>query len=654
MRRVFGVRLKLRGKLVLTFLAVGLVLTSINVWSTRWLQQRGEIVVAQHNETDRIADRLAAMATTTAEQGFGYVLSGKRAEKEACLAKLEKFDVVRRQLLAQSDIRDEEYAVLLGLGQSLQRAQVDARHMFEVYELHGHVDGPSFEAYEAAMDGLSDGVYQLSDDIRLRSTADNEAARKREGHALLAIALAAAVLGVALGTGIGIRVTRPLFRLRDAAIRVGEGDFNFTSEGRSDDELDELAQAFAEMAASIRRLLAVEADQKSRLANIFASLGETVLVCSPDGRITAANGAACMTLGYREDELVGNPLDTILGTARFAALLTRAERGASDGTSMNPGQDPQLLHKDGKQIAVSLSISLLRTAAGEAAGLICVARDLSEHRRLEAELRQAQKLEAIGRLASGIAHEINTTTQFVSDCIYFVRDATRDLLSLIEKYQAAQAGFSSGELTPDTLALLNAAEQEADLPYLVARLPMAIERALAGLSRITAIVRSMKVFAHPDQRQMEPVDLNQAVQSTLTVASNEYKYVAELETEFGELPQVTCHAGEINQAVLNLVINAAHAIADHAKHGEKGLIRVRTRRDGDSAVIAISDTGGGIPDSIQDRVFDPFFTTKEVGRGTGQGLSVARSVIVEKHRGQLSFESQRGQGTTFEIRLPLG
>jgi len=192
------------------------------------------------------------------------------------------------------------------------------------------------------------------------------------------------------------------------------------------------------------------------------------------------------------------------------------------------------------------------------------------------------------------------------------------------------------------------------LPYLVARLPMAIERALAGLSRITAIVRSMKVFAHPDQRQMEPVDLNQAVQSTLTVASNEYKYVAELETEFGELPQVTCHAGEINQAVLNLVINAAHAIADHAKHGEKGLIRVRTRRDGDSAVIAISDTGGGIPDSIQDRVFDPFFTTKEVGRGTGQGLSVARSVIVEKHRGQLSFESQRGQGTTFEIRLPLG
>jgi two-component system, NtrC family, sensor kinase len=164
----------------------------------------------------------------------------------------------------------------------------------------------------------------------------------------------------------------------------------------------------------------------------------------------------------------------------------------------------------------------------------------------------------------------------------------------------------------------------------------------------------MKVFAHPDQRQMAPVDLNQAVQSTLTVASNEYKYVAVLETDFGDLPQVTCHAGEVNQAVLNLVVNAAHAIADHAKDGEKGLIRVRTRQDGDSAVISVSDTGGGIPDSIRDRIFDPFFTTKEVGRGTGQGLSVAHSVIVEKHRGQLSFETERGRGTTFEIRLPIG
>ncbi len=630
------------------------MLTSINVWSTRWLQRRWEAVVAQHNETDRIADRLATVASTVAEEGLGYVLSGDPGEKAACLRKLDKFEVIRRQLLAQSDIRDEEHAVLVVLGVSVERARLVALQMFEAYEVRQHVDQLSYHAYDAGMDTLSDGVYQLSDDIRLRSRADNEAARSRSAHVLFAIATAAAVLAIAMGTGFGIRLTRPLFRLRDAAIRVGEGDFNFTSEGRSDDELDDLTHAFVDMAANIRRLLAAEAEQKSRLANIFASLGETLLVCSPSGSITAVNRAACVTLGYQEDELVGKPLDDILATVRFENLLARAVRQAAKGTSMSPSEDPQLLRKDGKQIAVSLSISLLRTAASETAGLICVAQDLSDHRRLEAELRQAQKLEAIGRLASGIAHEINTPTQFVSDSIYFIRDATKDLLSLIEKYQTAMAASGSTQATADTLASLHVAEQEADLPYLVARLPSAIERALEGLSRIATIVRSMKVFAHPDQRQMAPVDLNQAVQSTLTVASNEYKYVAELETDFGDLPQVTCHAGEVNQAVLNLIVNAAHAIADHAKDGEKGLIRVRTRQDGNTAVISVSDTGGGIPDSIRDRIFDPFFTTKGVGRGTGQGLSVAHSVIVEKHRGQLSFETERGRGTTFEIRLPLG
>jgi signal transduction histidine kinase len=152
---------------------------------------------------------------------------------------------------------------------------------------------------------------------------------------------------------------------------------------------------------------------------------------------------------------------------------------------------------------------------------------------------------------------------------------------------------------------------------------------------------------------MTAVDLNEAVQSTLTVARNEYKYVADLETEFGDLPPVTCHAGEINQAVLNLVVNAAHAIADHVEDGARGVIRIQTKRVDDNAVISVSDTGGGIPDEIRERIFEPFFTTKGVGRGTGQGLSMARSVIVEKHHGQLSFQSERGQGTTFEIRLPL-
>ena len=651
--RGHGFSLKLRGKLTLTFLAVGLVLTSVNVWSTRSLQRRWEDVLAKRTETVRVADALSSVGNDAFEEGFGYVLSGDRSERDACLSKLANFEALRRELLTHSDIPDRESRVLAALGVSWQRSRAAAQHMFEAYEAQGHLDRSSYDAYDKAMDALADGVRTLNDDILLRAASDSEASRGRLNRELFAIAMGAAVIAISIGTGFGIRLTRPLFWLRNAAIRVCEGHFDFAPGDLSQDELGELTRAFAAMAANIRRLLAAEAEQKSNLANIFASLGETLLVCGPDGRITAVNRAACVTLGYAEHELVGSPLDAVLVAVHFGDLLARAMRHSLDELRTNADADPELLRKDGKPIAVSLSVSLLRTADSEAVGLICVAQDLSVHRRLEAELRQAQKLEAIGRLASGIAHEINTPVQFVSDSIYFVRDGTKDLLSLVEKYRAVHSDSRSAAPASDALAALRAAEEEIDLPYIVARLPRAVDRALEGLSRIATIVRSMKIFAHPDQRLMAPVDLNQAVQSTLMVACNEYKYVAELETEFGDLPPVKCHAGEVNQAVLNLIVNAAHAIADHAKEGEKGLIRVRTRREGDSAVISISDTGGGIPSSIRDRIFDPFFTTKEVGRGTGQGLSVARSVIVEKHHGRLSFETELGRGTTFEVRLPL-
>jgi two-component system, NtrC family, sensor kinase len=180
-----------------------------------------------------------------------------------------------------------------------------------------------------------------------------------------------------------------------------------------------------------------------------------------------------------------------------------------------------------------------------------------------------------------------------------------------------------------------------------------VERSLDGLKRVATIVKSMKEFAHPDTAEMITVDLNHAIQSTLVIARNEYKYVADVETSFGALPPVVCYAGEINQAVLNIVVNAAHAIEDVVKGTQKrGSISVKTSIEGELVVVAIGDTGGGIPVAIRDRIFDPFFTTKEVGKGTGQGLAIARSVVVEKHGGELSLVSEVGKGTTFYIRLP--
>jgi signal transduction histidine kinase len=280
--------------------------------------------------------------------------------------------------------------------------------------------------------------------------------------------------------------------------------------------------------------------------------------------------------------------------------------------------------------------------------------EIELRRRAESELRQAQKLESVGRLAAGVAHEINTPVQFVSDSLEFVRDSTAELLDAMTKLEVVERSVLDGAPSREAAELAAATTEAIDLPYIAANLPRALDRAHEGLSRVATIVRSMKEFAHPDGEDMQPADLNHAIESTLTIARNEYKDIAVLETSFGELPAVCCYLGELNQAVLNIVVNAAHAIGDVvAGTGSMGKIRIETRCEGDDAVIAIGDTGGGIPAAIQDHIFDPFFTTKPVGRGTGQGLAVAHSVIVDKHHGRISFETQPGKGTTFVLRVPI-
>jgi two-component system NtrC family sensor kinase len=198
------------------------------------------------------------------------------------------------------------------------------------------------------------------------------------------------------------------------------------------------------------------------------------------------------------------------------------------------------------------------------------------------------------------------------------------------------------------------AEEAADLGRLLQNVPRAIESSLDGLDRIAAIVRSMQEFAPPQQGEMAAVDLNRAITNTLTVASNEYRGVADVETILGDIPLVPCRGGDLNQVILEVVINAAHAIADVVgDSGERGRIEVRTWREGDAVALSISDTGAGIPADIRGRIFDPFFTTKVVGRGTGQGLAIARAVVVERHGGALTFDTEVGKGSTFFIRLPL-
>ena len=276
--------------------------------------------------------------------------------------------------------------------------------------------------------------------------------------------------------------------------------------------------------------------------------------------------------------------------------------------------------------------------------------------RTHSQLLHSQKLESIGQLAAGIAHEINTPTQYVGDNTRFLRDGVNDLLRALDQCEQLvnpQSEPCGWEVRADKL---KEAFRELDIEFLREEIPKAVEQSLEGLERVTRIVRAMKDFSHPGAEGKEAIDLNKAIESTITVARNEWKYVAEMETDFDEsLPPVSCLVGDFNQVVLNIVVNASHAIAAVAGENstEKGTIRISTRRDGAWAEVRISDTGTGIAEKHRTKVFDHFFTTKEVGKGTGQGLAIAHAVITEKHGGEITFETEMGKGTTFIIRLPI-
>ncbi|MEA9389878.1 ATP-binding protein [Acerihabitans sp. TG2] len=281
---------------------------------------------------------------------------------------------------------------------------------------------------------------------------------------------------------------------------------------------------------------------------------------------------------------------------------------------------------------------------------------LAELRLTQAQLLQAQKMESIGQLAAGIAHEINTPTQYVCDNVGFVKTATVALITLLDA-ALALAEVARGKMAAEpVVAEFDAVIKRTKVEFLRHQIPSALDESLEGLGHIAKIVGAMKEFSHPAQSEKEWVDVREVINTTVTVARNEWKYVAELETHFEDnLPQLPCLRDILGQVILNLVVNAAHAIADTIKEGvkEKGRIIVSAAQNGAYMEIRVEDDGGGIPVGIRDRIFEPFFTTKAVGKGTGQGLAIVYSTVVDKHDGQIRCESQEGVGTTFIMQLPL-
>jgi signal transduction histidine kinase len=311
-------------------------------------------------------------------------------------------------------------------------------------------------------------------------------------------------------------------------------------------------------------------------------------------------------------------------------LLARLEAVLSSGTTEPHGaQILQLATVTALGSAIHHEVRVVRSGDDES---VCIVRDVTEQRELTQQLLETQKLGAIGQLAAGLAHEINTPLQFIGDSLHFAREGVAELLRRL----------GPGAVDPD-------------VAYVREELPNALARSLEGVARVSQIVRAMKSFAQPGGGQLVLTDLKSLIESTVIVATNEWKYVADVDLQLAaDLPDVPCLAGEVNQVVLNLIVNASHAIADVVgTSGEKGRITIRASNDESYAEIRVSDTGTGIPERARAKVFEPFFTTKEVGKGTGQGLSMAYNSVVKRHRGTISFETELGSGTSFIIRLPL-
>jgi len=401
--------------------------------------------------------------------------------------------------------------------------------------------------------------------------------------------------------------------------------------------------------------------QRDYINQIIHETPALVAGISPEGIITFVNPSVTRHTGYAADELIGHNWWMLFfpGDAekQLRNFLDHLEKGSLRDYEM------EMVTLTGGKRTISWNILTKKDSKGQLTELIGFGNDITERKQaelqraaMEIQLRHSQKLESIGQLAAGIAHEINTPTQYLGDNIRFLQTSFHDLNEIHAAYACVMAAAARNELTQELLAETSETIQRNNHTFLLKEIPKAIQQSLEGVDRVARIVRAMKDFSHPGTGRKTPIDLNKAIETTMTVAGNEWKYVARVETDLApNLPLVPCMPGEFNQVILNLVVNAAHAIGDVVDGSKKemGLIRVSTRLVDDFVEIRVKDTGTGIAEKIRDRVFDPFFTTKPVGKGTGQGLAIAHNVIVDQHQGQIFFESEIGVGTVFIIRLPV-
>ena len=399
------------------------------------------------------------------------------------------------------------------------------------------------------------------------------------------------------------------------------------------------------------------------LAGVTDNMGEGCMVMDGSNQLVFLNPEGERILGYKADELKQENLHRRLHLGDDGRVLAEADcpinQTIGDGKRREVPFD-RFLHRDGSLIPVEYIVNAYKLEDVTEFVIVCFKHIRSRlemeetRRRLERELNQTHKLEAIGQLAGGISHEINTPMQYIKDNLGFLGDANADYRCILEAYrqllEQAKEVPSLQAKAADIAVML----EQRDVDYLNDEVPKAIEQSINGAAQVVRLVGAMKDFAHPGSNKMEPEDINKLILNTLTISKNEWKLLADIDTQLADdLPKVDCYRGEISQVLLNLIVNATHAI-EATGRGEKGRITVISEFAKGVVKIRVSDTGVGIKDEHREHLFNPFFTTKEVGKGSGQGLAIARDIVAVKHHGRLYFESVEGTGTTFFVELPAG
>ncbi len=402
-----------------------------------------------------------------------------------------------------------------------------------------------------------------------------------------------------------------------------------------------LAQIADFFALALQRVLAHDALASStRLREeILRGISAGILVVDPQTRrIEDANDVAQAMFRTPLDQLRGQPCTTLNWHDASGRKITRCEARGHAIVHKD-----FLLHRpDGTNLPISKTV--IPTLVDGKPKFVEVLFDISARKDMERQLTLAQKMESIGQLAAGIAHEINTPSQYVNDNLGFVSESFTSLTKLLTKTKERMADTGGAALW---------AEHDAD--FLLAEIPLALAQSQEGIGRITNIVQAMKRFSHPGGEQREMVNVNEALQNTALVSRNEWKYDADLVMNLDpDLPLVSCFGSDLNQVFLNVLVNAAHAVREkNAGSGAKGTVTISTQTLGESVEVTIADTGCGITPENLSRVFDPFFTTKPVGKGTGQGLAISYQIVVAKHGGTIEFHSTPGEGTQCVITLPI-